>query len=161
MSRFSKFLLLFVALVVPGVIYFFLKTFGHNEFEVPALYQKGPLPIIAGCDGNEYTAPYLIQDSVMRRLGWQSGAAVFLLMDKTASGEIVGGLHDEFKEAGFSKIHVADTMMTAARCALLLQPPAQVALVDEYGFIRGQYEVNDRDEADRLILELKILLKQY
>jgi hypothetical protein len=36
-----------------------------------------------------------------------------------------------------------------------------VALVDHKNRIRGYYDGIDRDEADRLIVEMKIILKQY
>jgi len=45
--------------------------------------------------------------------------------------------------------------------ALILQPPANLVVVDESNRIRGQYDAADRDEMDRLILEMKIMLKQY
>jgi hypothetical protein len=38
---------------------------------------------------------------------------------------------------------------------------ASVALVDHKNRIRGYYDGKDRDEVDRLIVEMKIILKQY
>ena len=46
-------------------------------------------------------------------------------------------------------------------CDLLLQPPWKVVLIDDDRKIRGYYDPEDRDEMDRLVVELKILLKQY
>ena len=46
-------------------------------------------------------------------------------------------------------------------CDLLLQKPWTTVLLDDQRRIRGYYDPNAREEVDRLIVELKILLKKY
>jgi len=46
-------------------------------------------------------------------------------------------------------------------CDLLLQKPLSIVLVDDQRRIRGYYDPQHRDEVDRLIVEMKILLKKY
>jgi hypothetical protein len=55
----------------------------------------------------------------------------------------------------------ADYLNELLSCALLLKSPWKVVLIDDQRRIRGYYDPEDRDEMDRLIVELKILLKQY
>jgi len=43
----------------------------------------------------------------------------------------------------------------------LMDAGSSIALVDHLGRIRGYYRGDDRDEVDRLIVEMKIILKQY
>jgi hypothetical protein len=45
-------------------------------------------------------------------------------------------------------------------CVFLLHDPYDIVLFDKQGFIRGQYYSGDRDEIDRLILELSIILNK-
>jgi hypothetical protein len=46
-------------------------------------------------------------------------------------------------------------------CDLLLQKPWTTVLLDDQRRIRGYYDPTSREEVDRLIVELKILLKKY
>jgi len=54
-----KGLLLFLALLLPVIIFLFLHFFGKNEFEVPVLYQtQDELP--GNCE-MEYSLPYTVK----------------------------------------------------------------------------------------------------
>lgn len=161
MSRPIKFFLLFLALLLPGMVYIFLRTFGRNEFEVPVLYKDGAVPLVAGCEGYTYTVPYLVPDSVLTRLGIEPAPVSLVVVDSKAVKAAVGRVEGEFATGEFQVVEVADAMRSLAVCALALQPPANAVLVDNEGRVRGQYDVADRDEADRLILELNIILKKY
>ena len=46
-------------------------------------------------------------------------------------------------------------------CTLLLNPTLDLVLLDGKKRIRGQYNSNERDEVDRLMTELDIILKRY
>ena len=50
---------------------------------------------------------------------------------------------------------------TQMKCIFILEEPFDVALVDNKGRIRGQYNSADREEVDRLITELAILIRKY
>jgi hypothetical protein len=43
----------------------------------------------------------------------------------------------------------------------LLEGPRQAVLIDSQRRIRGFYDLRNRDEVDRLRVELKILLEKY
>jgi hypothetical protein len=47
------------------------------------------------------------------------------------------------------------------RCVLLLKDPYNIVVVDDRKRIRGYYEGDSRDEIDRLLIELSIILKKY
>jgi hypothetical protein len=47
------------------------------------------------------------------------------------------------------------------RCVFFLSDVQDLVLVDATGVIRGQYLSTDRDEMDRLITEIAIILKRY
>ena len=46
-------------------------------------------------------------------------------------------------------------------CIFFIKKPYNAVLVDEENRIRGYYAVDNREEMDRLILEMQILLKKY
>jgi hypothetical protein len=46
-------------------------------------------------------------------------------------------------------------------CIFLMESQHDAVIVDKGNRIRGQYAMSNREEADRLIMELKILLKKY
>jgi hypothetical protein len=47
------------------------------------------------------------------------------------------------------------------KCVFLVNEPWQAVLLDQDKRIRGYYDLRNRDEEDRLRVELKILLKKY
>jgi len=161
MTRPVKFLLLFLALALPGLIYVFLKTFGQNEFNVPALYQEGPAPGGNDCPGFVYSVPYAVPDSLLGLMAWKSVAATLIFTDQAVTDQAIDRLSDVFPDGAMDVIVVPDSLRAAAACALALQAPATAAIVDKDKRIRGQYDVTDREETDRLILEMTIILKRY
>jgi len=46
-------------------------------------------------------------------------------------------------------------------CVLFLKGPADMVVVDRRGRLRGQYILADREEVDRLLTEVSIILKRY
>jgi len=55
-----------------------------------------------------------------------------------------------------------DQKMQAWRtCIFLLKKPYDVVLIDRRGLIRGQFVSDNREEIDRLITEVDIILKKY
>jgi len=92
----------------------------------------------------------------------------FILLTDSDSQETQSTLMDLFKENGlnpayttFVKLNTSE-MQDFIECGLGFGKPdggeiEDLALVDEEGKIRGFYARNDREQTDRLILELKIL----
>ena len=46
-------------------------------------------------------------------------------------------------------------------CVLLMPSETSLTLVDHRNRIRGYYDGSDLDEVDRLIVEIKVILKEY
>jgi hypothetical protein len=160
MSRPAKFLLLFIGLLLPGVIFVLLKTLGKNEFDVPVLFQDS-VPAGAGCEGYVYTAPYTVPDSVLASLNWTPSEVTVIFMDRTTAAQAINRVNEEFEVGEVKLIEVPDSIQTSAGCALTLHSAINLVVLDKEKRIRGQYDAADREEADRLILELSILLKKY
>src|SRR5689334_310504 len=159
MRRTTKFIILFAALLLPALIYVFLKSFGKNEFDVPVLYQDA-VAAPGGCASYEYTTPYVVPENVLTALQWSPGKVnVFVVGDMASS--ILLRAFEEFPEMGFKVNEVARESRPIATCALLLQPPFNTAVVDSQGRIRGQYDIGNREDLDRLVVEMKIMLVLY
>jgi hypothetical protein len=159
MKRPTKFLLLFLALLVPALIFIFLKKFGRNEFDVPPLFQE-TVAAPPDCESYNYTIPYIVTDSVLTKLGWSPDSLNLFVVGNTwvkAGARVL----DEFGLGGFVVHEISAEQRSIARCGLLLQPPASLAMVDGTGAIRGLYNLGDREDVDRLIVEMKIMLVRY
>jgi hypothetical protein len=162
--NFKKLLLLFLALLLPVVIFLFLKGFGSNQFDVPPLFQD-VVDNPVGCDSTEYVFPYKINDSVLADISWRNSDSLTLVVynDSTIGGGKISNQVDRIRtEFPKEKLNlINNTNQTFRNCAFLLKASDNVVLIDSKKRIRGQYNLNDLDEADRLIMEVKILLKLY
>ena len=161
----KKLIFLVLALLFPVTIFIFLKLFGRNEFQVPVRFTNAMPEMPADCD-YDYSAPYLIADSVMKVFqgNGRDSLYVFSLDDKHA--EAMGRITAEFGDDAVQVIDGEDAKAKfdasfLRRCVLLMRGDAAVALVDHGRRIRGYYDAKDREEVDRLIVEMKIILKQY
>lgn len=162
-----KIFYLIAALAFPIAIFLFLKFFGRNEFAVEPLYQTS-LPSTA-CDYN-YTLPYVVPDSVLTALiPAETGLAVVIFMGKEKSAEadrLIRRLASLFGEDSVS-FHAMDESIVGSKygtlreCVFFLTQSMSVALIDGKGRIRGQYDAASMEEADRLIVEMKIILSKF
>ncbi len=172
-----KGLLLFLALLLPVIIFLFLHFFGKNEFEVPVLYQtQDELP--GNCE-MEYSLPYTVKSE---KVDVADGAVILFsagltneMFDNTLFQ--LSRLQDEFgedspqiivmKKNGDELPSVDGEMLIGSvdydfeqQCVFLANAN-RIVLVDTEGHIRGLYPDASLKEIDRLILELKIIFKQY
>lgn len=160
-----KLLYLFLALLLPGLVFVFLKYAGSNRFDIPVFHSDNVL-IPAEC-GWQVQAPYTLPDSVWRYTTRQNPANVVIFPVKDVDALIVA--HDLSEEIGdrVTTVNAAEVVTDSVTrqhwqsCIFLLQQPRQTVLFDEKGRIRGYYDLRSRDEMDRLRVELKILLEQY
>ena len=71
----------------------------------------------------------------------------------------------KIKEEGRGDLSVAlfygQQFSSLRNCIFLLGQSTNAVLIDAERRICGQYDLTDLDEADRLIMEMKIILKQY
>lgn len=184
----KKGVLLFLALLLPALVFVFLKFFGKNEFAVEPLFQES-LEVPADCHGITYTTPYTVGDSVLSKLQWNAnGISLVLIVDSISENQKeqitqIKRVFQEFShdplnivmltedlrsrqtnqsEEMFSMVNVAqDDLLKLRNCVFLLDKYKDALLIDTMKRIVGQYDLTDREDADRLILELKIVFKKY
>ena len=154
----KKTILLFLALLLPVCIFVFLKFFGKNEFDVPAFYQQEK-PVVPEDCSYSYAAPYLIPDSVMAHVKKDEKKALYLVHFSSPENlsRVVENYGSEIDVV--ADPNLADTRLR--RCVFLMTESQDMILIDNQKKIRGYYDSKDREEIDRLLLELDILLKKY
>lgn len=163
MTKLKKALLLSLALLLPLLIFGFLKFFGKNEFSVEALYQEGSLNPPSGCAA-AYSIPYAIPDSVMELFRDTEKTVLYVV---GFNGESAGLRRverlfsdDPVKTVVASSLNLPREQLPFVRdCIVLLPPVDGIALIDDNGRIRGYYR-ETREEIDRLIVEISIILKK-
>ena len=161
----TKLVFLTLALILPVAIFIFLKMFGRNEFDVPVMHQEGKIDAPEHCDFN-YATPYHVSDSVIRNLGLKKADSLYVLYFDPSLSTPMNRIAVEFKWSPVTVVAPSSfaggtDIRKLKECVLLMQPPASVTLLDHKNRIRGYYDGSDRDEVDRMIVEIKIILKQY
>lgn len=168
----KKTVYLFLALLLPGIIFVFLKYFGKNEFAIPVYYKNGIDSVSVIC-GGDYSKPYALPDSILQAIGADKKQARVVIFEPTQTSKTeLNRLTDIFRLEEFTKSEVtvqhgdlSGISETRYRrwtsCIFFIREPYNVILVDDENRIRGYYAVNSREEMDRLILEMQILLKKY
>jgi hypothetical protein len=162
----KKIILLTLALILPIAVFIFLKMFGRNEFNVPVMYQKGAIKAPGNC-GFSYRTPYVIPDSVSTALEFSPGDSLNVIYFDPSLSEHINRISSDIKGNAFKIITPAqlavlkmDTSLLK-QCIFLMDPDQSVILVDNHNRLRGYYNGSDRDEMDRLIIEMNIILKRY
>jgi protein SCO1/2 len=164
----KKKLYLFLALLLPALLFVFLKYAGKNEFNIPVYYETGVAGVSTEC-GSSYPVPYLLPDSVQRGLGTGNREANILVFFKPGLdfNKLKSRMEDEF---GLEEVAILEfcnstedslNCVRLKKCVFLLNDPWETVLVDSKGRIRGYYDLISREEQDRLRVELKVLLKKY
>jgi hypothetical protein len=168
----KKTVYLFLALLLPGIIFVFLKYFGKNEFAIPVYYQNGIDSVSVIC-GGDYAKPYLLPDSILQSIGADKKHARVVVFEPTQTTRTeLNRLTDIFRPEEFTMTEVivrqGDSFGISeiryrrwTSCIFFIREPYNAVLVDEENKIRGYYAVDSREEMDRLILEMQILLKKY
>lgn len=150
----KKPIFLFLALLLPILIFIFLKLFGRNEFDIPVQYASG-VPDSIRCEGVRNEVPYHVSADAFPA---NNKSTAYLFVTEVTP-EFTRKMK-EFQSASVRTIRIKETD-PIAKCGLYLHRPWTAALVDEQRRIRGYYALTHRDDLDRLEVELKILLKQY
>jgi hypothetical protein len=160
----TKALFLFLALILPVCIFLFLKFFGKNEFDVKPLFLESPPPADVNCP--TVTVPYVVHDSVWSQVMVENDSLVVIAFngeaDRNSANQVnrimeeVSGLPLSFLTLSGSERH-----LFWKSCVFFLKGPQDMVVVDRRGRIRGQYISTDREDADRLLTEVTIILKRY
>lgn len=161
----KKAVFLISALILPVAIFLFLKIFGRNEFQVAPLHQQGSMEAPANCP-YQYETPYRVADSLIAKLRLGNSDSLFVLYFDPALATPLKRVSVEYGDAPVKVVPPSSLPTDVDRqwlqdCILLLHPPASVALLDHLHRIRGYYDGRDRDEIDRLLVEIDIILKHY
>lgn len=191
MNKSIKVLFLVIAFVFPISIFVFLKLFGKNEFDVPALFTT-EAPPAHGCAPVQL--PYVVPDSIQQKLRLPADSLTVIFFE-TRTGEELNQ-RDRVKEqtasdpiqvldadkafghypvtntpnasdSGASKENLHSVAMSGERidalrrCVFFVRGDTNVVMLDKRGAIRGQYKAGDREEMDRLLTEVAILLRKY
>ncbi len=166
--KLKKLLYLFLALLLPALVFVFLKYAGRNEFNIPVYFENGVLEPPSEC-GVAYPSPYRVPDSVWQRRSITLLDANVLVFPK--EGLVLPTLKSKI-EGEFGKKDVAfieTSMLTVdsatssrlRKCVFFVDDPWETVLIDREGRIRGYYDLLSREDEDRLRVELKVLLKKY
>ena len=160
----TKALFLFLALLLPVSIFIFLKIFGKNEFNVEPLFANSPPPTSNECQ--TISLPYYLDDSIKSLLPFGNDSLVVIVFDGKGDSDSMNQLtrlEGEITKlpVGFLTLPGSDRHLFWKRCLFFLHEPQDVVTVDAKGRIRGQYTSSDREDIDRLLTELTIILKRY
>ena len=190
----SKSIVLAVLLLLPVLIFLFLKYFGNNEFSIPIYYEEGVGDTLAGDCVRGKGAPYTLftkpasqivhkiyhfekseganlafrleeLERVQDALSENSSVLLFSFLNSpTITRNDLSRFDDRIAyDPTFWSIRSVDSTSynIFKNCELVMnETDDRVVLVDKEERIRGYYDINDREETDRLILELKILLRK-
>jgi hypothetical protein len=160
----NKLIFLFLAFLLPVLIFLFLKFFGKNEFAVEPLYNAEAPEVPSGCA--PVSIPYHVPDSITKTFTLEKDSLTLLVFgrpDKEALTQLAR-VDEEFDGDAIHKKIIAPThaeYTSLKQCIFFLKEPFDLVLVDRRGTIRGQYVANDREEVDRLLTEIAIILKKY
>lgn len=156
----TKALFLFLALILPICIFIFLKFFGRNEFEVKPLFEDSPPKLFPGCQ--QVGVPYVVADSIKAQLELVNDSLVVVAFN-TAGENQLRRIKQEIANlpVGLLTLPESERHLFWKRCVFLMNEPLDLVLIDAKGRLRGQYVSSDRDEVDRLLTEVTIILKRY
>ena len=129
------------------------------------MHQEGKIDAPASCD-LQYTVPYVVPDSVIRTAGLNGKDSLYVFYFDPLLNTAIKRVSVEFSGASVNVVSPSafvdrTDLRIFQECILLMKEGTSVALVDHKNRIRGYYDGRDRDEVDRLIVEIKIILKQY
>jgi hypothetical protein len=160
----TKAIFLFLALILPVCIFLFLRIFGKNEFNVEPLFLASGPPGSKECQGA--SAPYLLNDSIKSQLSFGNDSLLLIAFDANREANATNQLKrmkDEIENlpVTFLTLPQSERHLFWKRCIFFLQEPQDLVMIDAKGQIRGQYTSSDREDIDRLLTELTIILKRY
>jgi hypothetical protein len=161
----KKILFLFLALLLPICVFLFLKIFGKNEFAVKPLFQDAIPNGFEKCP--EVELPYKIEPETLHQIFATSDSlGLIYFKNENSVRESDNQMARIMKEFGKNEIKLTtvapgSVLDQEKECTFFVKGPYDLVLLDKKGIIRGQYVSHDRDEIDRLITEVDIILKKY
>jgi len=187
----KKGIFLFLLILLPVLIFLFLKGFGRNEFTIPVYYEQGlgdslSTPCLDRRKQQYYVQSPFSAEGKIKIIHFErvDGPLTLFRMEELERVQDVFGEDPEvalvtsvngasmkvqeiedynariFFNDAFWKRQELDSMAWAKLkyCDVAMSDlDNRVVLVDKQNRIRGYYNITERDETDRLILELRIL----
>lgn len=155
---------------------------GKNEFAVAPFYQEGIVPVESSC-GIEYKTPYTVPENVLSDLQWSEEDSLTLYVFEAMPFDekaLTLRLADDFSgnELELHKIITDSTSVGTGEdvepiikdpvtveqlqeCFFIMEKNKNAVLIDKQRKIRGYYNLSEREDEDRLVVELAIILKRY
>lgn len=163
----KKAIYLLLALCLPVLIFVFLRIYGKNQFDIPVYFQNG-VENNTGCSG-DYTKPYSLADSMAAYWPERNHEPLLVIFDTTGQTDSnLKRLWNDFTSKDVVVVRLTQNEKISLqqlaqwkRCVFMLEEPWTAVLIDEENRIRGYYQPTSLEEMDRLLVELKILLKKY
>jgi hypothetical protein len=156
-----KSVILLLVFLLPVSVFLFLRYFGKNEFDIPVLYAD-KVDIPSNCNIS-LVAPYLVPDSVVLQMNGKGKA--LLVLDSGVTQKDISVITENFDRKDVELFFLSSLEKERANrlknCVVFLSSPRTAVLIDGARQIRGYYILPNRDELDKLDVELKILLKKY
>jgi protein SCO1/2 len=188
MTKLTKGILLFTALLLPVLIFVFLKMFGNNQFDIP-VFNHTELSAKVNC--TDINLPHVVgnNEGALEPMEPSRTVNIYHVMDDgikseemkglmvvkdrlTGSDALIhsigaldsltdlNGLRQTYQIGGIWELHqmAKDQLVENINCQLMITEGESLVLVDDTGRIRGYYAGSDEEEIDRLVLEAKILI---
>ena len=133
------------------------------NLSVPPLYTESYPDGTKEC-GVSVTLPYHIPDHVKSSLFLSQDSLILVHFGELTTGgeKQLERVSNEYGKAiKLQRIPASDSAMHLKNCVFFLKDRYDLVLVDRVGLIRGEYISDDREEVDRLLMELAILFKKY
>jgi hypothetical protein len=146
-----------MALILPIAIFIFLKLFGKNEFDIAIYYPNG---VDSVCVHNT-SKPYQVPDSILASLHWGNKPTLVTYNPSKVEIDHLKHVWEDFNPSEVTSIFLPTDSTKLRDCVFILRYPWNTVLIDKERHIRGYYNLKTREETDRLIVELKILLNKY
>src|SRR5882724_9062755 len=137
----KKILYLFIALLLPVLVFLFLKYFGKNEFDIPIYYEKGVEDSLASKCGAKIGQQYFVPDSAMASFKWKGGVILIVDVNRTEL-KVVDEL---INEKAFNDLQIfslndfssQEKLTEFKKCVLFMRNPWNAVLIDNQKRIRG------------------------
>ncbi|NJN42777.1 MAG: hypothetical protein HC811_11650 [Flammeovirgaceae bacterium] len=171
MVKSKKYFFLFLALLLPVVLFVFLKYFGENEFSIPIYYEHSTLGRESLCH-ESISLPYAVpsESPVPIRgvsvLSFHDPNEQTLVQLNRVKNSFEGQVQVKSiiwgKDPFMDDQIILDSLTYAiAKCQFLITHDSTTVLIDNERRIRGYYDGQSMKDMDRLIMEVKILLEKY
>lgn len=180
--KIKQLIILSAAFILPISIFIFLKTMGKNEFAVEPFYQQGVIEVSTEC-GPDYQVPYLVRQEVLHDIQWNNKDSLTLYIfnaDPEMAGEVSRRMAEKLNSAELKSYVLTEDSVELSKpyalpvilkdvvsieqlkeCFFVMEKDKNAVLLDRERRIRGYYNLLDREEIDRLAVELTIILKKY